>query len=238
MKRVLISGGARGIGRALVEYFTAQGYAVAFIYRQNDEAASDVSKQTGAYAIRADLSDAAEATMAAGRARELLGGIDVLINNAGIASIGLFTDVSDTDWRRMIDTNLSSAFYLSRAVAPDMISQKWGRIVNIGSMWGKVGASCEVPYSAAKAGLRGLTMSLAKELGPSGITVNCVEPGVIETDMNAALDDQTKAALCNETPLCRMGQPREVAAAVGFLTSDEAGFITGQMLGVDGGYAI
>lgn len=238
MKRVLISGGARGIGRALVEYFTAQGYAVAFIYRQNDEAASDVSKQTGAYAIRADLSDAAEATMAAGRARELLGGIDVLINNAGIASIGLFTDVSDTDWRRMIDTNLSSAFYLSRAVAPDMISQKWGRIVNIGSMWGKVGASCEVPYSAAKAGLRGLTMSLAKELGPSGITVNCVEPGVIETDMNAALDDQTKAALCDETPLCRMGQPREVAAAVGFLTSDEAGFITGQMLGVDGGYAI
>lgn len=238
MKRVLISGGARGIGRALVEYFTAQGYAVAFIYRQNDEAASDVSKQTGAYAIRADLSDAAEATMAVGRARELLGGIDVLINNAGIASIGLFTDVSDTDWRRMIDTNLSSAFYLSRAVAPDMISQKWGRIVNIGSMWGKVGASCEVPYSAAKAGLRGLTMSLAKELGPSGITVNCVEPGVIETDMNAALDDQTKAALCDETPLCRMGQPREVAAAVGFLTSDEAGFITGQMLGVDGGYAI
>ena len=238
MKRVLISGGARGIGRALVEYFTAQGYAVAFIYRQNDEAASDVSKQTGAYAIRADLSDAAEATMAAGRARELLGGIDVLINNAGIASIGLFTDVSDTDWRRMIDTNLSSAFYLSRAVAPDMISQKWGRIVNIGSMWGKVGASMEVAYSASKAGLRGMCMALAKELGPSGITVNCVEPGVIETDMNAALDDQTKAALCDETPLCRMGQPREVAAAVGFLTSDEAGFITGQMLGVDGGYAI
>jgi 3-oxoacyl-[acyl-carrier protein] reductase len=238
MKRVLISGGARGIGRALVEYFTAQGYAVAFVYRQNDEAASIVSKQTGAYAIRADLSDATEAAAAARQAKELLGGVDVLVNNAGIASIGLFTDVSDADWRRMIDTNLSSAFYLSRAVAPDMISQKWGRIVNVGSMWGKVGASCEVPYSASKAGLRGLTMSLAKELGPSGITVNCVEPGVIETDMNAALDEQTRAALCDETPLCRMGQPGEVAAAVGFLTSDEAGFITGQMLGVDGGYAI
>jgi 3-oxoacyl-[acyl-carrier protein] reductase len=238
MKRVLISGGARGIGRALVEYFTAQGYAVAFVYRQNDEAASIVSKQTGAYAIRADLSDATEAAAAARQAKELLGGVDVLVNNAGIASIGLFTDVSDADWRRMIDTNLSSAFYLSRAVAPDMISQKWGRIVNVGSMWGKVGASCEVPYSASKAGLRGLTMSLAKELGPSGITVNCVEPGVIETDMNAALDEQTRAALCDETPLCRMGHPGEVAAAVGFLTSDEAGFITGQMLGVDGGYAI
>ena len=238
MKRVLISGGARGIGRALVEHFTAQGYAVAFIYRQNDEAASLVSAQTGAIAIRADLSDAAEAAEAAREAKDRLGGVDILINNAGIASIGLFTDVSDAQWRRMIDTNLSSAFYLCRAVAGDMISQKWGRIVNIGSMWGKVGASCEVAYSSAKAGLRGLTMSLAKELGPSGITVNCVEPGVIETDMNASLDEETKAALCDETPLCRMGQPSEVAAAVGFLVSDEAGFITGQMLGVDGGYAI
>jgi 3-oxoacyl-[acyl-carrier protein] reductase len=105
-------------------------------------------------------------------------------------------------------------------------------------MWGKVGASCEVAYSASKAGLRGLTMALAKELGPSGITVNCVEPGVIETDMNAALDDETKVALCEETPLCRMGKPEEVAAAIGFLASDAAGFITGQMLGVDGGFAV
>ncbi len=238
MKRVLISGGARGIGRALVEYFTAQGYAVAFIYRQNDEAASIVSAQTGAKAIRADLSDAADAARAAREAKDILGGVDILINNAGVASIGLFTDVSDAQWRQMIDTNLSSAFYLCRAVAKDMISQKWGRIVNVGSMWGKIGASCEVAYSSAKAGLRGLTMSMAKELGPSGITVNCVEPGVIETDMNASLDEETKATLCDETPLCRMGQPREVAVAVGFLASDEAGYITGQMLGVDGGYAI
>lgn len=238
MKRVLISGGSRGIGRAIVEYFVARGDAVAFIYRSNDEAAMAVSEQTGAQAIRADLSDAAEAVRAAEEAMEALGGVDVLVNNAGLASIGLFTDVSDADWRRMMDTNLSSAFYLSRAVAPGMISRKWGRIVNIGSMWGKVGASCEVAYSAAKAGLRGMTMALAKELGPSGITVNCVEPGVIETDMNAALDQETKEALCDETPLCRMGQPREVAAAVGFLASDEAGFITGQILGVDGGFAV
>ena len=238
MKRVLISGGSRGIGRAIVEYFAARGDAVAFIYRSNDEAAMAVSEQTGARAIRADLSDAAEAVRAAEEAVEALGGVDVLVNNAGCASIGLFTDVSDAEWRRMMDTNLSSAFYLSRAVAPGMISQKWGRIVNVGSMWGKVGASCEVAYSAAKAGLRGLTMSLAKELGPSGITVNCVEPGVIETDMNAALDERTKEALCDETPLCRMGQPGEVASAVGFLASDEAGFITGQMLGVDGGFAV
>ncbi len=238
MKRVLVSGGARGIGRAIVEYFVARGDAVAFIYRQNDEAARAVSEQTGAQAIRADLSDAAQAARAAAKAEELLGGVDILINNAGVASIGLFTDVSDADWRRITDTNLSAAFYLARAVAPGMISQKWGRIVNIGSMWGKIGASCEVAYSASKAGLRGLTMALAKELGPSGITVNCVEPGVIETEMNAVLDEATKAALCDETPLCRMGQPSEVAAAVGFLASDEAGFITGQMLGVDGGFAV
>ena len=138
----------------------------------------------------------------------------------------------------MLDTNLSSAFYLSRAVSPGMIAQQYGRIVNVGSMWGKVGSSCEVAYSASKAGLRGFTMALAKELGPSGITVNGVEPGVIETDMNAMLDDETRAALCEETPLCRLGKPCEVAAAIGFLASDEAGFITGQMLGVDGGFAV
>ena len=119
-----------------------------------------------------------------------------------------------------------------------MISQKYGRIVNVGSMWGKVGASCEVHYSASKAGLRGMTMALAKELGPSGITVNCVEPGVIETDMNAVLDDETKRQLCDETPLCRMGSADEVAHAIAFLASDNAAFITGQILGVDGGFAV
>lgn len=238
MKRVLISGGARGIGRALVEYFSAQGDAVAFIYRQSEQAARELTAKTAAYGICADVSDAAAATRAAAQAIEQLGGVDVLINNAGMAQIKLFTDIDDAEWRRMIDTNLSSAFYLSRAVAPAMISRKSGRIINIGSMWGKVGASCEVHYSASKAGLRGLTMALAKELGPSGITVNCIEPGVIETDMNAALDDETKAALCEQTPLCRMGTPMDVAAAVGFLASDAAGFITGQILGVDGGFAV
>ena len=138
----------------------------------------------------------------------------------------------------MLDTNLSGAFYVTRAVAREMVRRQSGRIVNIGSMWGKVGASCEVHYSAAKAGLRGMTMALAKELGPSHITVNCVEPGVIETEMNSALDEQTKQALADETPLCRMGQAEEVASAVLFLASDQASFITGQTLGVDGGFAI
>ena len=238
MKRVLVSGGARGIGRACVEYFCAKGDAVAFLYRQNDEAAEELAARTGALAIRADVSDAKAADAAAKEAIARLGGVDVLINNAGVAQIKLFSDVTDEEWRRMLDTNLSSVFYLARAVAPGMIAQQYGRIVNVGSMWGKVGASCEVAYSASKAGLRGFTMALAKELGPSGITVNGVEPGVIETDMNAMLDDETRAALCEETPLCRLGKPCEVAAAIGFLASDEAGFITGQMLGVDGGFAV
>lgn len=237
-KRVLVSGGSRGIGRACVEYFCARGDAVAFIYRQSDDAALTLARRTGASAIQADVSTPEGADRAAKEAIELLGGVDVLVNNAGIAQIKLFTDVTNEEWRRMVDTNLSSAFYLSRVIAPDMISRQYGRIINVGSMWGKVGASCEVAYSASKAGLRGFTMALAKELGPSGITVNGVEPGVIETDMNAALDAETKAALCEETPLCRMGTPEEVAAAIGFLASDEAGFITGQMLGVDGGFAV
>lgn len=238
MKRVLISGGARGIGRALVEYFCARGDEVVFIYRQSESAARELCKKTGARAICADLSDGAQASRAAKEAEAMLGGVDILVNNAGMAQIKLFTELDDEEWRRMIDTNLSAAFYLSRALAPSMISRQYGRIINIGSMWGKVGASCEVHYSASKAGLRGLTMALAKELGPSGITVNCVEPGVIETDMNAALDARTREELCDSTPLCRMGKPEEVAAAVGFLASDEAAFITGQMLGVDGGFAI
>ena len=164
--------------------------------------------------------------------------MDVLVNNAGIAQIKLFTDVTSEEWQRMIDTNLSSAFYLTRTVAPDMIARQYGRIINVGSMWGKVGASCEVAYSASKAGLRGLTMALAKELGPSGITVNGVEPGVIDTDMNAALDEAARAELCEQTPLCRIGQPQEVAALIRFLASDDASFITGQMIGVDGGFAV
>ena len=236
--RVLITGGSRGIGAACVRKFAAQGDSVAFLYRNSEAQAKMLAAETGAFAIRADVSDADAVSAAVAEAERLLGGIDALVNNAGMAQIKLFTDVSADEWRTMLDTNLSSAFFASQAVARGMISRKYGRIVNIGSMWGKVGASCEVAYSASKAGLRGVTMALAKELGPSGITVNGVEPGVIETDMNAMLDDETRAALCEETPLCRLGKPCEVAAAIGFLASDEAGFITGQMLGVDGGFAV
>ncbi len=239
MKRVLISGGSRGIGRALVEAFCAEGHRVAFLYRANAEAAKAVALATGAIGICADVSDPEAVRRAVAEAETALGGtVEVLVNNAAVSHIGLVQDMTDDEWRRVCDTNLSGAFYLCRAVIPGMVSAHSGRMIHIGSMWGKVGASCEVAYSATKAGLRGLTMALAKELGLSGITVNCVEPGFIDTDMNAALDPDTRAALCDETPLGRIGTPQDVAAAVAFLASDSASFITGQILGVDGGLAV
>ncbi len=238
MRKVIITGGSRGIGAELVRAFCALGDKVVFLYRSADEKAQEIAKSTGACAIKCDISSPDEAKNAINTAFETLGGVDILVNCAGVAQIKLFTDLSDSDWRRMIDTDLSGAFYACREAARHMIRQKSGRIINIGSVWGRVGASCEVHYSAAKAGLRGMTLALAKELGPSGITVNCVEPGVIETEMNAVLDDAAKEELCEETPLCRMGSVRDVANAVLFLASDGASFITGQCLGVDGGFGL
>lgn len=238
MKRILITGGSRGIGAACVRAFCEEGHRVAFIYQKNKEVAEQLCAETGAVALCADLSDGKSADACVKQAIALLGGIDVLINNAGIAQIKLFTDLTDQDWSRMLQTNLSSAFYVSRAAAKEMITQHRGCIVNIGSMWGKVGASCEVHYSASKAGLRGMTMALAKELGPSGITVNCIEPGVIDTEMNGSLDEETRRQLCDETPLCRMGRPEEIASTALFLASEGASFITGQIIGVDGGFAV
>ena len=238
MKKVLITGGSRGIGRACVEYFSENGYKTAFIYASNDAAANELSQRSGALAIKADISSPEEVRAAVVSAIEYLGEIDVLVNNAGIAQIKLFGDITDADWERMISVNLSGAFYVSREVSKGMVSRKSGRIINIGSMWGKCGASCEVHYSATKAGIRGMTMALAKELGPSGVTVNCIEPGVIATDMNAELSEADISELCESTPLCRIGRPEEVAYLAEFLASDKAGFITGQIIGIDGGFAV
>lgn len=237
-KRVLISGGSRGIGKALVEAFAAAGCRVAFIYNNSEKAAECLASKENAIAIRADVSSPKEVKAAVDKAVSCLGGIDILVNNAGISQIKLMSDITDDDFMKMTSTNLGGAFYLCREVSRFMINQKYGRIINIGSMWGKCGASCEVHYSASKAGVRGMTMALAKELGPSGITVNCIEPGVIDTDMNAELDDAAKAELCDMTPMMRIGTPDDVAELALFLASDKASFITGQCIGVDGGFAI
>ena len=239
MKNILISGGSRGIGAALVKGLSADGHRVAFLYYHHSAAAEQVAAESGALPICCDVAnpDAVKAAVAVARA-EFGGRIDAIINNAGVSHIGLSRDISDADWQNVINTNLSGAMYMTREVQGDMIAQGCGRIINIGSMWGKTGASCEVAYSASKAGLRGLTMALAKELGPSHITVNCIEPGLIDTEMNKNLDAQTRASLVNDTPVGRIGTPEDVLNAARFFLSDEADFITGQCLGVDGGFAV
>lgn len=235
-KKILIMGGSRGIGAECVRRFSNGKNKVAFVYRNSDDAALRLKRETSACAIKADLSDPHEAERACAEAIAFLGGVDVLVNNVGVSVIACFDDVDNMKWRNLIDTNLSSVFYAIRAISPFMIRQKNGSIINIGSVWGRVGASCEVHYSATKAAIRGLTMALAKELGPSGITVNCVEPGVINTDMLSSYSDDDLETLASETPLGRIGEPSDVAALVCFLASDSAAYITGQCIGVDGGF--
>lgn len=238
MRKIIVTGGSRGIGAEVVRRFSLNGDRVVFFYNHSETEAKRLAEETGAAAQKADLSDPTSAGRAMEAAVAYLRGVDVLVNCAGVAQIKLFTELTDADWDRMISTDLSGSFYTCRAAAREMVKAHCGRIINIGSVWGRVGASCEVHYSAAKAGLRGFTMALAKELGPSGITVNCVEPGVIDTEMNAILDEKTRRALAEETPLCRIGRTEDVAEAVFFLASDMASFITGQCLGVDGGFGL
>lgn len=236
MKTVLITGGSRGIGRAMVELFSKNGYCVAFTYKNSENEAKSLAEATGAICIKADSALENEVVSAVKLAEEKLGHIDCLINNAGISSFSMFTDLTLEDWNRCIGVNLTGAFLYSKAVIPSMVSRKWGRIINVTSMWGLVGSSCEVHYSTAKAGLIGMTKALAKELGPSGITVNAIAPGVIETEMNKCLSEEDKAALCEETPVMRIGKPEEIAEAALFLAGDKAGFITGEVMNISGGF--
>lgn len=242
-KTVVVTGGSRGIGRSMVLAFAEKGYNVVFCYEKNENAALETEKtarkfNSEVYAFKGDVSKSCDVEKLFAFTEEKFSGADILVCNAGIGRQRLFTDITDEDFDRMIGVNLKGVFYCCRRALPYMIRNKWGRIINITSMWGETGGSCEVDYSAAKAGVIGLTKALAKEVGPSGITVNAVSPGVIETEMNSAFTPEDMAALADETPLCRIGRPEEVAAAAVFLAGEEASFITGQVLGVNGGIVI
>ncbi len=239
----VVTGGASGIGEAVVRNLCSDGFSVAVIYNRSEAEAKALASELSAKGsnimiFKADISDSAQVDNAVNEINEKLGTPYVLVNNSGIAQQKLFTDITDEDWHNMINVNLSGAFYMCRAVLPFMIHEKSGRIINISSMWGQVGASCEVHYSASKAGLIGLTKALAQEVAPSEITVNCVAPGAIETKMMASFSDEDKKALCEEIPVGRLGMPEEIASAVSFLASDNASYVTGQVLGVNGGMVV
>ena len=225
----LVTGASSGIGLAAANALLDAGYTVYGLSRHPFPGARHTH-------LVADVTDEKAVQDLVARIEQEVGVIDILVNNAGIAQQKLLTDITDDDWRRMLDVNLSGAFYVTRTVLPGMISRKRGSIVYVSSIWGQVGASCEAHYSAAKAGLIGLTRALAKEVGPSGVTVNCVCPGVIQTDMLGGFTPGDLKALAEETPLGRLGTPQEVAAAILWLCQEEAAFVTGQVIGVGGGF--
>lgn len=240
-KAVLITGASRGIGRACALYFAEKGYHVYANCRSSIQELEEVRSQIESMEkgsceiVPGDVGNPDDVARIFEQIKATSKGLDVLVNNAGIAHMGLLTDLSDAEWNHMIQTNLSSVFYCSKQAIPYMVSQKAGRIINISSMWGTVGASCEVAYSAAKSGIHGFTKALAKELAPSNIQVNALACGVIDTSMNDLLDEEEKAALADEIPCGRFGTPMEVAQAVWDLANAPA-YLTGQIIGIDGGF--
>lgn len=239
-KSVFITGGSKGIGAACVELFSKNGFAVAFVYGKDNKAAQKLAAKTSALAIKADVSDVEQIEKAFDQARTYFGirSFDVVVCNAGISASGLITDMNEDVVDLLIGINLVGTINISRKAVSHMVEEKKGNIVMISSMWGQRAASCESIYAATKAGIIGFARSLAAELGPSGIRVNVVSPGVIATDMNREYSDEDMSALADETPLGRIGFPDEVAEAVYYLASDKASFINGQVLGVDGGFAV
>ena len=241
-KTALVTGGAKGIGAAVCRALAKDGYNIALNFNTSEKEAlslkNELSVLTCVEIFKADVSDSEQVKKMFSEIENIFGGADVLVNNAGIAQQALFTDITDEMWQKMIGTNLTGAFNCCRSALPYMIRQKCGSIINIASMWGEVGASMEVHYSAAKAGLIGLTKALAKEVGLSGITVNAVSPGVVLTDMMAQFSDEDKKVLADETPMGVLGTPEDIAATVSFLASEKARFITGQVVSVNGGFVI
>ncbi|MDD7085057.1 MAG: 3-oxoacyl-ACP reductase FabG [Clostridiales bacterium] len=242
-KAARITGGSGGSGAACARLFAQQGYGVGIVCRKAKDQAEALAEELAALGVpvKVYVCDVAQReqvqAMTAAFLREF-GRIDVLVCNAGIARQELFTDITEASWREVMGVDLDGVFYCAQAVLPDMLHRKAGKIITLSSMWGQVGASCEVAYSTAKAGVIGLTKALAKELGPSGITVNCVAPGVIDTEMNGNLPQDIKDELAEETPLERLGTPEDVAQAVWFLASSAGDFFTGQILAPNGGLII
>lgn len=243
MKTALITGASRGIGAKTAEILAQNGYRVIINYNKSEKEAlalcENLNSMGGsAFAVRADLSKSSEIKEMFEKIKEISDGVDLLVNNAGIADVSLFTDVSEEKYDEIFNVNMKSVFLCSKYCAPFMINKKCGKIINISSMWGITGASCEAVYSASKAAVIGFTKALAKELAPSGITVNCIAPGVIETDMNKNLSDEDLDALKEEIPLARFGKSEDVANTVLFLASPSADYITGQVISTDGGMVI
>ena len=232
MKTVVVTGGSRGSGAAAVELFAGRGDRVYFLYEKNHEAAKAVSEKTGAAAICCDVADGAAVQAAFAN----IGDVDILICNAGIMHFGLLSMMEEAAWDRLFDVNVKGIYHCVNAAMPSFLRKHAGCVITVSSMWGQVGASCEAAYSATKGAVIALTKALAKELGPSGIRVNCVAPGVILTDMCASVEPEILAEMAEETPTGRNGTPEDVAKAFAYLA--EADFITGQVLPVNGGYVI
>lgn len=239
----LITGSSRGIGAACAERFAAAGYRVMIHYHNKQAEAEAICRHIAeeggcAACFGADVADPTQAYALVQAAESRFGSVDVLVNNAGVALYKMFCDTTPADWNRVFSVNMNGMAYVTQAVLPGMVHKKAGKIVNLSSIWGISGGSCEVAYSASKAAVIGFTKALAKELGPSGIFVNCVAPGVVETDMNINLDEETRAALIEETPLEKIAAPAEIAETIFYLASPQNTFITGQVISPNGGLVI
>lgn len=242
-KTVVITGASKGIGAATAILFAEKGYNVVIGYNKSAESAKILttslrSRGHSVIAMKVDVSNRLETDLLVKETLYKFGRIDVFINNAGISNVGLITEIDDIDVNRIFDVNLKGVYNCCKSVTPVMVNQKFGRIINIASMWGEVGASCEVAYSASKAGVIGLTKALAKELAPSNITVNCISPGIIETTMNKNISLQDIEEFVATVPLGRIGYPEEIANMAYYLSGENADYITGQVFGINGGFVI